>query len=129
MEEFLPKHTLVGWCAWCERTPKDTAACDSPCHYTGEVSVSKSGWKIQKMGLFWDLLSVWTVLEERQPFPFTPVCAGGLPHEGLIPSLDSLCSGKFSVSAAGAGLELSWLQPNLVFRNEIKNSSGQCHCA
>lgn len=65
----------------------------------------------------------------RKASPFTPVCAGGLPHEGPFLSLDSLCPGKFSISATGAGLELSWLQPNLLVRNHIKKSSGQGHCA
>lgn len=79
----------------------------------------------------WDCLRLAVCLDcpRGKPSPFTPVCAGGLPHEGPDPSLDSLCSGKFSISAAGAGMELSWLQPNLVARKHIKKSSGQGHCA
>lgn len=49
-------------CIWCEWTSKHTAACDCHYHYIREASGSKSGWKFQKMGLFWELQCVWTVL-------------------------------------------------------------------
>lgn len=113
-------------CSWCEWTSKHTAACDCHYHYIRDASDFKWGWKFQKMGLFWDLQCVWTVLEDSL-LP-SLLCVLGDFHVNVLFHLWIYRAQQNSgFSAAGGGPELSWLQPILVVRNHIKKSFGQCH--
>lgn len=64
----------------------------------------------------------------RQPSPFTPVCAGGLPRECLVPSLDLPCSAKFRLFCSWRWTRAQLAPANPGSQKPHKKSFGQCHC-